>query len=189
MIDVETSANRIVIRVEIGAPRDRVWQALTDGERIAQWWGDHVSLDARPGGRLTEHWTDAGGREVVTSGEVARLIASRTLELTWADDDWDEPTRVIFRLEEAADDATRLTLEHSGWEAFPRRRARSWSGRTRRDGPTTWRTWQPTRHGRRVRRPYPHPPEARVSRDLGQHGPKGQLVTVGSLGPTPPRGS
>ena len=50
MIDVETSANRIVIRVEIGAPRDRVWQALTDEERIAQWWGDNVSLDARPGG-------------------------------------------------------------------------------------------------------------------------------------------
>ena len=78
MIDVRTGADRIVIRVEIGAPRDRVWQALTDEERIVQWWGDHVSLDARPGGRLTERWTDAGGREV------ARLIALRTLELTWA---------------------------------------------------------------------------------------------------------
>ncbi|MDP9475299.1 MAG: SRPBCC domain-containing protein [Actinomycetota bacterium] len=119
MIDVQTGADRIVIRVEIGAPRDRVWQALTDEERIAQWWGDHVSFDARPGGCVTERWTDAGGREVVTSGEVVRLIAPRTLELTWADDDWDEPTRVLFRLDEAADDATRLTLEHSGWEAFP----------------------------------------------------------------------
>jgi uncharacterized protein YndB with AHSA1/START domain len=49
---------------------------------------------------------------------VIRLSAPRTLELTWADDDWDEPTRVLFRLEGAAD-ATRLTLEHSGWEAFP----------------------------------------------------------------------
>lgn len=119
MIDVKIGADRIVIRVEIDAPRDRVWQALTEEERIAEWWGDYVSLDARPGGRLTERWTDdADGREVFTSGEVVRLIAPRKLELTWADDDWDEPTRVLFRLDEAAN-ATHLTLEHSGWEAFP----------------------------------------------------------------------
>jgi uncharacterized protein YndB with AHSA1/START domain len=118
MIDVTTGTDRIVICAQIGAPRDRVWRALTEEERIAEWWGSYVSLDARPGGRLTERWTDAGGREVVTSGEVLRLIAPRTLELTWADDDWDEPTRVLFKLEEAAD-ATRLTLEHWGWEAFP----------------------------------------------------------------------
>jgi uncharacterized protein YndB with AHSA1/START domain len=55
---------------------------------------------------------------VVTSGEVVRLTAPRTLELSWADDDWDEPTRVLFQLEEVAD-ATRLRLEHTGWEAFP----------------------------------------------------------------------
>lgn len=48
---------------------------------------------------------------------MVRLAAPRTLELRWADDDWDEPTRMLFRLEEAAD-ATRLTLEHSGREAF-----------------------------------------------------------------------
>lgn len=46
------------------------------------------------------------------------MDAPRMLELAWADHDWEEPTRVLFRLEEAAD-ATRLTLTHSGWEAFP----------------------------------------------------------------------
>ena len=55
---------------------------------------------------------------MITSGEVVWVIAPRILELTRADDDWDESTRVLFRLEEAAD-ATRLTLKHSGWEAFP----------------------------------------------------------------------
>src|SRR5918993_5815303 len=118
MIDITTGIDRIVICAEIEAPRDRVWRALTEEGRIAEWWGSYVSLDARLGGRLTERWTDADGREVVTSGEVVRLIAPRTLELTWADGDWDEPTRVLFRLEEAAA-TTRLTLEHSGWEAFP----------------------------------------------------------------------
>lgn len=118
MIDVETGADRIVVRMEIKAPRDRVWQALTDEEEIAEWWGGYVSLDARPGGRLLERWTDISGREVLTSGEVVRLDAPRILELTWVDDDWDESTRVLFRLEKAGH-STHLTLEHSGWEAFP----------------------------------------------------------------------
>ncbi len=119
MIDVATGADRVVVRAEIRAPRELVWRSLTEEERIAEWWGGYVSLEARPGGRFTERWTDAGGRKVVTSGGVIRMEAPRTLELTWADEDWGEPTRVLLRLEEAADDTTRLTLEHSGWEAFP----------------------------------------------------------------------
>ena len=135
MIDVVTGADRIVVNAQIGAPRDSVWRALTEEERIAEWWGGYVSLNARPGGRPTERWTDDGGREVITSGEVVRLAAPRMLELTWADDDWDEPTRVLFQLAQAAD-ATRLTLTHSGWEALPlpslesviREHASGWSG-------------------------------------------------------------
>jgi uncharacterized protein YndB with AHSA1/START domain len=114
MIDVATEADRVVVRAEIRAPRELVWRSLTEKERIAEWWGGYVSLDARPGGRLTERWTDVSGREVVTSGEVVRLTVPRTLELSWADDDWDEPPLVLFQLEEEAADATRLTLEHSG---------------------------------------------------------------------------
>ena len=117
MIDVKTEPDCIVIDAEIGAPRDTVWRVLIEEERIAKWWGDHISFDACLGGHLTERWTDAEGREVLTTGEVVRLDAPRVLELAWADDDWDKPTRVLFRLKEAAD-ATRLMLTHSGWEAF-----------------------------------------------------------------------
>ena len=67
MIDVTTGTDRIVICAQIDAPRDRVWRALTEEEHIAEWWGDYVSLNTRPGGRPTERWTDANGREVLTS--------------------------------------------------------------------------------------------------------------------------
>ena len=49
MIDVMTGADRIVGSAQIGAPRDSVWRALTEEERIAEWWGGYVSLDARQG--------------------------------------------------------------------------------------------------------------------------------------------
>ncbi len=35
MIDVVTGADRIVVNAQIGAPRDSVWRALTEEERIA----------------------------------------------------------------------------------------------------------------------------------------------------------
>jgi uncharacterized protein YndB with AHSA1/START domain len=125
MTDVTTGADRIVVRAEIDAPREHVWRALTEVEQVAEWWGDYVSLDAHPEGRLTERWTDADGREVLTSGEVVLMSVPRTLELRWADEDWDEPTGVLLRLDEVASGTTRLTLEHSDWEAFPHLRVRS----------------------------------------------------------------
>jgi uncharacterized protein YndB with AHSA1/START domain len=54
MIDVTTGADCIVVRAEIDAPREHVWRALTEVEQVAEWWGDYVSLDAHPEGRLTE---------------------------------------------------------------------------------------------------------------------------------------
>lgn len=97
-------------------PRDHVWRVLTEEEHIVQCRAP-TCRSTRPGARLTERWADASGREVLTSGEVVRLGAPRTLELRGVDDDWDEPMRVLFRLEESAN-TTRLMPEHSGWEAF-----------------------------------------------------------------------
>jgi uncharacterized protein YndB with AHSA1/START domain len=113
-----TRDDRIVVHAKIEAPRESVWQALTEEKHIAKWWGGYVTLEACQGGRLTEHWTDDRGREVLTSGEVLQLAAPRMLELTWADDDWDASTRVLFELAQVAD-ATHLTLTHSGWEVLP----------------------------------------------------------------------
>ena len=46
-----------VISRVFDAPRDRVWQAWTEVERLKQWWGPkgftvtHCTLDLRPGGK------------------------------------------------------------------------------------------------------------------------------------------
>ena len=117
-VDMSAQTQPIVLTVEIDAPPESVWQLLTDQQAIADWWGDHVSLEARPGGRFLERWTDPAGRSVVTRGEVVGLTAPRELELTWADEDWPAQTRVRFVLEKVGN-ATRLTLTHDGWEGLP----------------------------------------------------------------------
>ena len=60
-----TSADNDAVTCElfIAAPRERVFEALTDPKQAAQWWGqkpsitmDNFSMDVRPGGK----WSTTG---------------------------------------------------------------------------------------------------------------------------------
>jgi uncharacterized protein YndB with AHSA1/START domain len=108
----------LVLAIALSASAARIWAALTDPREIHAWWGDYVSLDARPGGRFVERWTDQGGSGVTTSGVVIRAVPERLLELTWADEGWSATTTVIFEIEPLAS-GCRLRLEHSGFAALP----------------------------------------------------------------------
>lgn len=116
---VETTDDRIVIRLELPATAGAVWEVLVDPRHIAGWWSDYVRLEARPGGQLVERWSD-GSREVTTSGRVTHVDPPQLLELTWAEDDWPAETQVEFSLtEEGEARRTELVLVHSGWESLP----------------------------------------------------------------------
>ena len=116
---VETADDRIVVRIKLPATAGTVWQALVDPSHIGGWWGDYVSFEARPGGRLVERWSN-GTREVTTSGRVIHVEPVQSIELTWADDDWPAETQVAFNLSEEARQ-TELVLTHSGWDSLPTR--------------------------------------------------------------------
>ena len=114
---VEISGDGIRIEVDLSVPPAWAWALLTERQHVANWWGGHVELEARPGGRLVETWSD-GGREVVTSGDVTRCDPPLALEMTWADHDWPGDTRVGFHLSEHGA-GTRLVLDHAGWGVHP----------------------------------------------------------------------
>ncbi len=56
MTGTETSGGEFVFSRVLDAPRERVWQALTEAERMRQWWGPTgftvitATIDLRPGG-------------------------------------------------------------------------------------------------------------------------------------------
>ncbi|HWF72248.1 MAG TPA: SRPBCC domain-containing protein [Solirubrobacteraceae bacterium] len=104
LIDEEDPAmtERIERELELPAPRDEVWEALTDPERLAGWLADEVSFELRPGGdasfrdgeTLRRGWVE----EVSPPGSEA---GSGRLAFWWASDD--EPaTRVELTLEPAS---------------------------------------------------------------------------------------
>ena len=42
------------------ASPEEVWEALTDPERLEEWFANDVELDPRPGGEGTFRWDDDG---------------------------------------------------------------------------------------------------------------------------------
>src|SRR5579871_4962532 len=75
------------------APRQLVWDAWTDPDQIAQWWGprgittprESIELDLRPGGRMAfEMVDDATGIRYPNSGTI--LEVEPPARLVWSDD-------------------------------------------------------------------------------------------------------
>jgi uncharacterized protein YndB with AHSA1/START domain len=84
------------------APREDVWDALTDPDRLADWFANDVELDLRPGGAATFRWANGEERHAV----VRAVEPEERLALHWDDD---EPGDVEFTLADDAD-GTRLTV-------------------------------------------------------------------------------
>jgi hypothetical protein len=79
---------RISITRVFNAPREEVWRAWTEPERISQWWGKRgwstpvssVELDVRPGGvfRLNSI-NDEDGREMPMDAVYTEVVAPERL--------------------------------------------------------------------------------------------------------------
>jgi uncharacterized protein YndB with AHSA1/START domain len=81
------------------APRQLVWDAWTDPDQMAQWWGprgittprDSIELDLRPGGRMAfDMVDDATGARYHNGGTILEL--DPPARLVWSDDGFPDGT-------------------------------------------------------------------------------------------------
>ncbi len=106
--------------IEIDAPPERVWAALTEARHLAAWFGDAgAEIDLRPGGRLVVRWKEHG----VALGFVERVEPGRAFVFRWSLESDREPrpgnqTLVAFTLERLGDGSTRLTVVESGFRSL-----------------------------------------------------------------------
>ena len=94
-----------MIRKEIVLParRDDVWEALTEPERLEDWFANDVDLDLRPGGEASFRWSNGEERHaIVTAVDPERRLAF----------EWEDEGEVEFTLDDDAD-GTRLTVVES----------------------------------------------------------------------------
>jgi uncharacterized protein YndB with AHSA1/START domain len=119
----------IITEIEVAAPPERVFQALTDPAQLIRWWTDKVCqtsgwhMDARLGGKWRFEASDPSGKVVVNGvsnfkahGEITEFDPPRVLAYTWLGnwhDHPERPSRARWELSETKT-GTRVKVIHSG---------------------------------------------------------------------------
>src|SRR5215469_10675092 len=114
-------SDEIVSEIHIGAPCERVFQALVDPSQVVLWWGQagiyrctKFECDLRVGGVWRSEGLDGNGRPFEIVGEYLEVDAPRLLSSTWrATWTGDIQTRIRWELE-PANKGTLVRIRHSG---------------------------------------------------------------------------
>ena len=102
------------------APRELVWQAWTEAEHFARWYGPEgftvptCEFDFRVGGAYTLVMRSPDGFEMRNHGVFQEIEPLERFVATMAADVHDETT-ISVTLEDLGDGRTRLTFRHDGW--------------------------------------------------------------------------
>jgi uncharacterized protein YndB with AHSA1/START domain len=120
----ERTTETVSATIEIAAPPERVFDAITDPVELAAWFGtaggyrtSDWSFDLTPGGAWSARTRDDAGREGTLGGELLTVDAPHVLELTWRASWDDRETTVRYDLVPVDIDGTlgtELTVTHTG---------------------------------------------------------------------------
>jgi uncharacterized protein YndB with AHSA1/START domain len=119
-------SDRIEKTIDLRAPIERVWRALTDHDEFGAWFRVKLEAPFAPGEISRGHITYPGHEHLVWEAVVVRMESPRLFSFTWhpyaVDPDVDysqePPTLVEFRLAPTGE-GTRLTIIESGFDALP----------------------------------------------------------------------
>ena len=82
--------DEVVAEIEIAAPPERVFQALTDAAQVVKWWGQKgvyrctsFEADLRVGGRWRSSGIDGRGQNFEVAGTYLELVPPRLIATTW----------------------------------------------------------------------------------------------------------
>ena len=98
------------IEIEIAAPGDLVWKAITEAEGLMRWFAPEVRVEPGEGGSVFLSWGQGmEGKAPITVWEAGKRFA-------WTEDHGGRP-RVVEIVLEGEGGSTRLRLVHSGFGA------------------------------------------------------------------------
>jgi uncharacterized protein YndB with AHSA1/START domain len=135
---ITTGQDSIVTEIEIAAPAERVFSALTDPKQLMQWWRGEDSctaklweVDPRAGGRWRFKTAEPnpeisvnGVSDFRANGEILEYDPPRVLAYTWIANWHDHPGRTtVVRWElTPVGKITRVKVTHSGLAEEPQAR-------------------------------------------------------------------
>ncbi|HWC98702.1 MAG TPA: SRPBCC domain-containing protein [Candidatus Sulfopaludibacter sp.] len=121
-MSVEIKGDGIVGEIEIAAAPEKVFDALTDPEQLAQWWGSadtyrtsNWKLDLRPGGEWSCDAKGSAGPSTAVAGRYVVVDRPHHLSYTWRPS-WapGEESQVTYTFEPIGT-GTRVLFRHDGF--------------------------------------------------------------------------
>jgi uncharacterized protein YndB with AHSA1/START domain len=117
----DLSRGTIVASVEIEAPPERVFAAISSAE-ITEWWGSadsyrvtRYTATLEPGGAWRSEGVGADGKPFSVGGEFVEIDPPRLLVQTWKPD-WDPGLDSTIRYQlDPIPGGTRVTVRHEGF--------------------------------------------------------------------------
>ncbi len=134
---VDLARGTVHAEIEIQAPPEAVFRALTDPAELGAWWGAPGAyrtfdwqVDLRPGGAWSAGAENLGtGKLTRVAGEYLAVEPPRLLEYPWIPD-WEPGLRTVVRMEIApTPGGSRVTVRHRGFlghEAACRDHGQGW---------------------------------------------------------------
>jgi uncharacterized protein YndB with AHSA1/START domain len=103
----------------IGAPRERVWQAITTPEQIMRWWGDHWEISALEVGGIVK-FGDPNDLSNLMSATIDTLEPPHRFTILWPPQEQYHGISMstIYLLTEE-NGGKRVTVRETGFEALP----------------------------------------------------------------------
>lgn len=119
-------SDRIKQHIDLLAPVERVWRALTDHEEFGRWFGVNLDGPFVPGEKSRGQLTIEGLEHISWEAEIVAMEEPGYFAYRWhpyaidpnVDYSAEEPTLVEFHLEEI-ETGTRLTVTESGFDRLP----------------------------------------------------------------------
>jgi uncharacterized protein YndB with AHSA1/START domain len=112
-------AREVTITRVFRAPRELVWRAWTEPERLARWWGPHgwrtdprdVTMDVRPGGAFRVGSVSDAGATMTTAGSYREVLEPERLVFEEsAEDSWHDGAVSTLTLTDLGDGRTEMVL-------------------------------------------------------------------------------
>jgi uncharacterized protein YndB with AHSA1/START domain len=107
-----------VLERSFNAPVEKIWKALTDKERMKQWYFDIPAFRAEAGSEFSFVARDNDGKEWVHLCRVKEVIPNKKLSHTWRYEGYEGESLLTWELF-AEGGKTRVKLTHSGLDSFP----------------------------------------------------------------------
>ena len=122
---ISSDNEAVTLEIFIAAPRERIFEALTDPKQAVRWWGrkdeyylNEFEMDVRVGGKWSTSGKSLKSGDLEVHGEFLEVDPPRRLAYSWISSWLPKLTKVVWELESQAK-GTLVKLTHSGFAGNP----------------------------------------------------------------------